>query len=428
MPNMGVNPMSQGLYGGFGGPGIGMAGMNGMNSMSGMNMGMNFHTGQGMYGAGWNDQNTNMWNGPQNNNPNAFSNGMGGDFGSNSGYGYSMSQQGNFHQHQYPNGDFQQGYYGRGYGRGRGRGRAGYGRGRGGYSQSAQGNYPTFHQPYEQQQYEIQNMQAQMSNNQANQTEPKEQIDSIEQPTNNEQLNQLNDDFAPGGQEEVQEALGEDHPSPGSKEEINTTEATAPETNDSVLPEPETVEDAKEDLQVTDQPEIIQPIPTLSPITYEDDHSTPEQAISAAVDQERSPSAMLPPSIPLGPAAHFADPARDYGFRGRGHGRFATRGRGFVHLANGQSISPVKPVPTPPLNAPTEPKGLGAGVVGAPTGPKAMRAPPVNNATRGRGGGFQIVGRASMTSQESVSRASEKSRRYELNSMFSPSLVLTSAA
>ena len=413
MPNVGINPMTQGMFGGFGGPNMGMAGMNGLNSMNGMNMGINFNPGQEMYGTGWNGQNSNVWNGPQSNNPNAFSNGMGGDFGSNSGYGYNPSQQGNFHQHQYPNGDFQGGYQGRGYGRGRGRARVGYGRGRGGYGQAPQGNYTNYQHPYEQQQQEIQNMQAQMTSNQVSQTEPNGQLDSNDRPADDESQTQLN--FAPGGQDEVQEALGNDY----SKAETTIeTETPAPrdavpeaDANAETDAEPEGADIADNEPPRPDQAETMQPIRALSPTTNEDDIQPADETPSVAVEPEVTEQPMPPPSAPLGPAAQFADPARDYGFRGRGHSRMSSRGRGSFHAVNGHPISPVKPALAPPFKAPIEPKGTG--VVGAPTGPKAMRAPAVNSPlppVRGRGGGFQIVGRASMTSRGSMSVASEKSR------------------
>jgi hypothetical protein len=408
---MGMNPMTQGMFGGFGGPNVGMVGINGLNSMNGMSMGMNFNPGQGMYGAGWNGQNGNMWNGPQSNNPNAFSNGMGGDFGSNSGYGYNPSQQGNFHQHQYPNGDFQGGYQNRGFGRGRFRARGGYGRGRGGYGQAVQGNYTNYQHPYEQQQQEIQNMQAQMTENRVSHSEANEQLESDAPSTHDEQ--QLN--FAPGGQDEVQEALGDDY----SKAET-AIEAETPALEDAV-PEPGNKAEAeiepneggttKDEPRNGDQTETVQPIPTLSPTSYEDDRPPSQETSSAAVESGVIEPSMPPPSAPLGPAAQFADQARDYGFRGRGHGRLPSRGRGAFHAINGHPISPVKPTSAPPFKAPIEPKGTG--VVGAPTGPKAMRTPAVNgpvNPVRGRGGGFQIVGRASMTPRGSMSVLSEKSR------------------
>jgi hypothetical protein len=391
---------------------MGMIGMNGLSSINGMSMGMDFNPGQGMYGAGWNGQNGNMWNGPQSNNPNAFSNGMGGDFGSNSGYGYNPSQQGNFHQHQYSNGDFQGGYPGRGFGRGRGRARGSYGRGRGGYGQASQGNYTNYQHPYEQQQQEIQNMQAQLTGNLVSQEGPNRQLES-DAPSAHDEQQQLN--FAPGGQDEVQEALGDDYSKaePTMETKTQAVEDSVPAAGDKAEAELE-IQDTgttENEPPIPDQAETIQPIPALSPTRYEDDAPAIEEIASVAVEPEVTESPMPPPSAPLGPAAQFADPARDYGFRGRGHGRLPSRGRGSFHAINRHPISPVKPVSAPSFKAPIEPKGTG--VVGAPTGPKAMRAPAVNGLVhpiRGRGGGFQIVGRASMTSRGSVSVASEKSR------------------
>jgi hypothetical protein len=391
---------------------MGMVGMNGLNSMNGMNMSMNFNPGQGMYGAGWNGQNGNMWNGPQSNNPNAFSNGMGGDFGSNSGYGYNPSQQGNFHQHQYPNGDFQGGYQSRGFGRGRFRARGGYGRGRGGYGQAAQGNYTNYQHPYEQQQQEIQTMQAQMTEHHVSQSEPNGQLES-DAPSTHDEQQQLN--FAPGGQDEVQEALGDDYSKADTAIEAETSalQEVAPQADSKAEAkrEPNEAGTVEDEPPIGDAAETVQPIPTLTPTSYEDVTPPIQETSSAAVESEATEISMPPPSAPLGPAAQFADPARDYGFRGRGHGRLPSRGRGAFHAINGHQISPVKPPSAPPFKAPIEPKGTG--VVGAPTGPKAMRTPAVNSPVhpvRGRGGGFQIVGRASMTPRGSMSVVSEKSR------------------
>jgi hypothetical protein len=220
--------------------------------------------------------------------------------------------------------------------------------------------------------------------------------------------------FAPGGQDEVQEALGGDY----SKAET-TIETETPGVGD-VTSEADTKAEveleregggaAEAEPPTPDQAESVQPIPTLSPTTYEDDVLAVKEIPSVAPELESTETPMPPPSAPLGPAAQFADPVRDYGFRGRGHGRLPSRGRGSFHTINGHPISPIKPAPAPPFRAPIEPKGTG--VVGAPTGPKAMRAPaPVmNGPIRGRGGGFQIVGRAAMTSRGSMSVASEKSR------------------
>ena len=398
MPNMGMNPMSQGMFGGFMGPNMGMAGMNGMN------MGMNFNANQGMFGSGWNGQNNNMWNGPQSNNPNAFANGMGGDFGSNAGYGYNMSQQGNFHQ-QYPNGDFQSGSSGRGYGRGRGRGRGGFGRGRGGYAQHLQGSYPSYQQPHEQQQYEIQNMQAQMMQDQASQAGPAESVEAKERAANDEQRQARNEerkvlkDIPPAGPGPVDQAIANldttaDSTNGTGNADMSMNGASAEAPEQSFLK-------SKKDAESTDAESAM-----VSPDENRGTLSARELTPTRSGPGSRQ-SSMPPPSAPTGPAAQFADTVRDYGFRGRGQGRFASRGRNSFPIATGHPVSPVKAVP-PPFTPPAEPKGTG--VVGAPTGPKAMRAPPSSIPIRGRGGGFQIVGRASMTSQGSASRVSEASR------------------
>ena len=253
-------------------------------------------------------------------------------------------------------------------------------------------------------------MQAAMYNNQIDQTVLNEQVDSREEPAPEQQQDQLN--FAPGGQEEVQEALGEDYPEAESRAEPEP----APQGDATIEGKP----DLKVELEIEaprdasppqEAAETVQPIPTLSPTTYQDDDPAVQEVASAPFEPKTIQPPMPPPSAPLGPAAQFADVNRDYGFRGRGHGRMSSRGRGSFHGTNGHSFSPIKAGPEPPFQPPTEPKGTG--VIGAPTGPKAMRAPPVNAPAaplRDRGGGFQIVGRASMTSQGSKSVASENSR------------------
>ena len=92
MPGMAMDPMamSQGMYNSFGGPGM----------MNGMNVGMGFDAGQGVFG-GFSGQPQAAWNagGQDKLNQNAFAGGN--NFGANAGYGagYNMpSHQGNFNQ------------------------------------------------------------------------------------------------------------------------------------------------------------------------------------------------------------------------------------------------------------------------------------------------------------------------------------------
>lgn len=129
---MTMDPMAQGMFGGYG---MNMSGMS-----NGMNMGMGFDAGQEMYGD-WDGSQNNMWNGGQDKfNPNAFANGMGQQYGGPSGFGgFNMSQ-----PQQFPNHNIQDGYYGAGYTRGnfRGRGRGFlHGRGRGGFTGQPHGNF-----------------------------------------------------------------------------------------------------------------------------------------------------------------------------------------------------------------------------------------------------------------------------------------------
>ena len=404
MQGMATNPMSQNMFGAFGSPGASMNGMNGMN------MGMNFPPNQGMYGAGWNSQNNNMWNGLQNNNSS--------DFGSNVGYGYNHP--GNFNQHQY-NGDFQNGSYGRGSGRGRGRGRGRGGfdrfdRGRGAFNNFSQGQQPHFQNPHEQQQYEIQNMQASMMDKQPRRPGANDGKSVPVQTQEEDPSQQVDDEFAPGGQEEVKEALGDDyHSSTGENTPVVEKASPEPESiNASASKLSPNVSDIPNAVQVrpkeVDQNQSIQANDTVK-IETEPVSATPITQRVAEIYQEDSHASMPPPSAPLGPAAHFAEPVKDYGFRGRGHGRFGSKSRGSVPAPNGVPLSPAKAMPQSPVS-PKEPKTVG--VVGAPTGPKAMREPPSKAAppaaARGNGGGFQIMGRASMASQKTQSLMSDRSR------------------
>ncbi|KAK6387122.1 hypothetical protein LTS17_000388 [Exophiala oligosperma] len=364
---IGMNPMSSGMFGGFGGS----KGMNGMNAM---NMGMNFNPNQGMF---WNNQNNSMW---QNNNANAFPNAMGGDFGPN--YGFN----GDFQQ-SYSNGDFQTGYY-RGYGRGRGRGRGGYGRGR--------GNFYQFSQFQQQQGYfngpDQHNIRPVTTEDRPNDT-----------PNDQRNSNKLDDtthedaEFAPGGQDEVQEALGEDYQKQTVEEK--QTDDTATAADDTA---PELVDnEQKNGTEDQARSEEYAPIETFESRTVD------RRDTNGGVDAKMVPEAysedlkgpMPPPTAPLGPSAQYGV---------RGHGRFSSRGRGSMSMPNGHFASSVKPF-TPPAEA------KGVGIVGAPTGPRAMRDPPAappapsRPDSRTSGSGFQIMGRASKTqAPRSRSRESER--------------------
>lgn len=332
------------MFGGFG-PNGGMNGMNMMNNFNPQNMFQAF-------------QNNSTW---QNNNANAFPNAMGGDFN----YGFNS----NFNPgQQFPNGDFHQsGYRGRGYGRGRGRGRGGYGRGRGNFHN----NFDTHSnfQPFDQQ---FQGQQQFMNGPQRRQDGPRHQPPKVEEQHVDD------DEFAPGGQEEVQEALGDDYakkevkadtPEMPTEEEPAVRNDFEPQEDQDQQPPPETAVDTEQDI----------------PEAYAED-----------LDM-----AMAPPSGPSAPSRHVE---KDFGFRSRGPGKFQ-RNRGSLNLSNGHPPSPVRPASAQsvPQNEP------GPGVVGAPTGPRAMREPPK---PARESGGFQIMGRASLASRISSRRSPSPNNDY----------------
>ena len=421
---MGMDPMamSQGMYGGFGGQGMGM---------NGMNMGMGFGAGQGAYG-GFNGQAT-TWNGGQDKfNPNAFgslTNGMGGDFGANAGYGgYNMPQhQGNYgqmHQQQYPHNNFQNGFTGQGYnqsGRGRGRGYGYTGRGRGGYGPAIQGNQGKQEKNYEPFHHQVpsqllpQNLPDQepsvprnISGGDADEVENKEAESA---PTDHE----LN----PGGE--------------GDDAEVSTTKATEPALPDGDVTVQTASSHATTEIPVlssnggvTQLADDVRPAP-IETMVSED--RPEQQAVPTQLDEETaiSPMTLMPPpnapTAPLGPAALYrGDSSQDFAGRGRGGGRgyyrggaelrggfrgrgtgFAANGIGAPSSLNGHSI----PTTDFPGVVPVEPKGLG--VEGAPKAPKALREGLPNTGIRG-GRGFSIVGRASVAAQGRPN-GSRRSRR-----------------
>ncbi|EEH11750.1 conserved hypothetical protein [Histoplasma capsulatum G186AR] len=228
MAGMGLDPMasSHGMFGGYG------VNINGMND--GMNTGMNFNAGQGMYGA-WDGQ-SNVWNGgPDKFNANPFANRMVAEFGpSPGGYrGYNMSQNyANYpHMHQqqqYPNNDFHS-QFGLSYGRGRGRGRGflSNGRGRGGFMSAAHGSYP-------------------LSTNQASSFQPHMTSHSLHQldlvspaiTPDLDHVKKFNDDLCPGGEDELKQNQATDEHAAVSPKNAATNESVlaAVEPHDSNAP------------------------------------------------------------------------------------------------------------------------------------------------------------------------------------------------
>ena len=412
LPGMGIDPMvmSQGMYGGFGGQGLGI---------NGMNIGMGYNAGQSAFG-GFSGQPA-AWNtGHDKFNQNAYGHatGMGGDFGTNAGYGrYNVPQhQGNFnqmHHHQYSNNDFQNGYNGPGFqnrGRGRGRGYQNAGRGRG-YHQVTHGNqtnYEPFHHQIPQQltqqdaslpQPPSEIRKGSEQPNQAPNDPPK--APDAEANTGLAADKQLAKDLEPGDSGDALEKDIKVSPANAAREEVaaiaNPVEKT---TETSEKPGAEHIPQAEN--------EKTSPIEAFVPSDLK------EPDIGQVNGVVKIPSVMMPPptpTIPLGPAALYAvDQQQDSSSRGRGAGRGLHRGGADYHgVSRGRStsygsntiITPLpsaKPIPKTDIAAlpPAEQKGLG--VEGAPKAPKALRDGLPNTSIR-VGRGFSIIGRASSVIQ-----------------------------
>lgn len=432
--------MTQGMYGGLGTQGMGM---------NGMNVGMGFNAGQGVFGGFYGQPAA--WNAGQDKfNPNAYgghSTGMAGDFGVNTGYaGYNMPQhQGNFNQihHQYQNNDFQNGYNGQGFhtrGRGRGRGYHNAGRGRGGHNQvnaGNQSNYEPFHHQIPpplakpdpiQQQTTLAMEGAQIAR--ADIAEDAENALGARIDPDEMANDKLSKELEPGGSDDVADTNGT-----ASLIGVVAEESTLPRGELSVKdsahdehPKPESAPESEPTL-----------LPELKSTSEKQDQTAPIETFISDDVEDLNPSivsnsittanstAMPPPtqSIPLGPAAQYSgDYSQEYGARGRGSGRGfsrgsseyrgALRGRGST-LHSNPSIAPAAVPPQPAaiekaVIAPTEPKGLG--VEGAPKAPKALREGLPNTGIRG-GRGFSIVGRAAGGPQARAN-GHARSRRWVL--------------
>lgn len=379
---MGMNPMmmSQGIFGGFNGQGMGMTAMNGMSGMSGMsgmagmagmNMGMGYNPGYGGWGA---------------------LGGMGGDFGGNAGYypgsGYNQqSHQDNFHQvHHQP-------YANNNYLQNRSRGQAysqrGYGRDQGYHDRQAalasQDSEEAFRQQLPtsfQGRGTSQRGQIQVQQHMQEKRENDSKIDPIKEPDPSRvgyQKAEVRDGALNVSRSEV-----EDEIKTNLELDISTQSADQVPV-DSVQ---QSIEVAIEEREMEHSPEQMST--DQQPIAAIDTIHIPSTDIE--INQMTTMPPPVGPAIPLGPAAQFSQsPLQECHGRGRsmrGYGRtvFGHRGRGSGYM-NG-TFGHVHDMP---VGAPLEP--IGQGVMGAPTGPKAMReGQPPNGGIRGRAG-FQIAGR-----------------------------------
>ncbi|KAL2825220.1 hypothetical protein BDW59DRAFT_146636 [Aspergillus cavernicola] len=335
MPGMGMDPMAanQGMFGGYG------MNMNGMSN--GMNMGMNFNAGQGMYG--WDGSQNNMWNGSQVKfNPNAFANGMGAQFGDPSGFGgYNMSQPNGvspqMQQQQFPNQEFQTGYHGPGNYRGRGRGHYAGGRGRGGFAGHMQPNLPHNANSAPLQDDNSASMNPDMPS-QSEEGAPRDPTSTTDDQTMNDGKNTTN------GQDSNHD--------PASKESNDKPEGDSLES----MPPTEGPSD-----QATAEDQQLHGIPTID-----------------GLDQANSAHGV--PTGPMGIPGHM-----NQGF-GRGGGGYI---RGGFHGGHGGGFGGQQFMPG--INIPPR----GPGVEGAPAAPRAMRQ-GLPNTSVFRHRNFQGPGRGSM--------------------------------
>ena len=408
--------------------------------MNGMNMGMGFNAGQGVYG-GFNGQVDAWTTGQDNYNANAYgANGMAGNFGAHAGHGgqggYNMSShQGNYNQmnqQHYSNNDFQSGYDNHGFQhRGRGR-RGGYynsGRGRGGYNHSqmmhhgnhnGNANYEALqHQPPFQiaQQDGLNN--ASMDQRQHGDSETKATTGTAtdtapktierDQADEEQMIKELNpgneDDEIEPGSVPLPNNVSQSHndgPQADTVVDIDHNEAG----NDSPIAKDssETVIQTTKEEDMPERAEEPKPLPIQTFISSDEARMRMPYVNGTAHYQKHS---MPPPGAAASKSATFQSSEQSGWGRGTGRGfhrgmtsmRGDYRGRGAAHLPNGNGSQAYTAATSSSANLPNakpaEPRGLG--VEGAPTGPKALREGLPNTGIRG-GRGFSVAGRASSAS------------------------------
>ena len=411
------------------------AGM-GMNAMNGQ---LNQFPNMMGQGTGWNGGNPQMFNPSLNSNMNGSMNGFGYNQGFNP-YGRNNTGQGN---------------QGSGRGRGRGRGRGGNlngGRDRNNnFQQDWQNSFPNY-------------MQQQQPGYQYGQQGPFPGYAEPKRPTFGTQGSyqvsldtDSDEEFAPGGLDEIKEALGDAYwDVPGSNpNKRKATEEPAPSTTEAnaVVPASSgsqastnkrvklsTVEDkstaGNEVFSSTANQEVNtkeEESPIKAEVTIREEAAS-IQAEESIKDEERtsiiaeepastiplaatdSKASMPPPLAPTGPAKR-SDVSANGVVYPRPPGNHAPRTQTPLAAVAVSTALPVQPVASSPV--PSSPDARGTGVIGAPTGPKAMREPPSKHSrglsTDGNiSGGFRIIGRAS---EDKSLRDRERSRSPSQNKM-----------
>ena len=364
MPSM----MSQ-MFGGFDSSNMGM-------NMNAMNMGMGMNA-QNQFGGPW-------MSGQDSYNNNAFGNGGYGNQG-----GYKMTgNYNNMNDQSYANNDFRRGYGRQGF-QGR-RGRRGYyngGFGRNNYNQAPQGNqYGYANQNASMQQTYPQSQSEPLSN--ANDDTAQEQH-TRNMVTAEESEAQMLKELAPGGQHDFDEELGrkpsvDETPLLAVEQSENADHSTSSDSKETLPTEP-TVEENSQPNDRIEKGDIHEEQTAGESASYLNDHAAPvvsaetasisampaedavegdagsaedEAADSAPQpiqtfisDEPRSRNAMLPPAANLS-VGSASQHVKDVHGPGRG-------GQMSSYPAQGNEVSTVE--------------SRGVGVVGAPTGPRALR-------------------------------------------------------
>ncbi|KAF2763331.1 hypothetical protein EJ05DRAFT_34291 [Pseudovirgaria hyperparasitica] len=364
MPGMGMDAMamSQGMFGGFGGQNMGMNGMNGMN------MGMGFGGG---FNSGWNGQMSS------------------GDFGANAGYypgsGYNQQshQQSNYahqmHHQQFPKNNYQNRFNGQGgpQTRGFGRGQTGnYGNQSNSDAQAQIADIPQGQTTTDANSKHDGNMDHQTSRS----VEPSQSATVLGDSEKQHDERQDQDETQPAGDTNRVD---------DSTVEVGNGEPT---TNDDPAPvqqdEQSAAVDVAQNVPVSEDPAGQMQVQQDQPIaTYEggaDSYGMDVSVMPMAGHLDANGAYSYIQGHQGGHMPEFSTGGRG-GARGYYRGGFANRGGRY--MANGSygqhnASLAVSNGDVTVLAGGTEPPGVG--VVGAPTGPKAMRVGLPNTGISGR--------------------------------------------
>lgn len=423
---MAIDPMgmSNGMFGGYGVHGLGM------NNINGMSMAMDYDGGYGTWGS-------------------QSAMGINGNYGANTGYypgGYNQNQahQGQFnqmhHPQQFPDNNYQNRFSGQTFPH-----RKGHGYDQGTHRVLGPQNQDHSQAPVQNEDNDLQNPQTLKGDAAFHHQLPVALQLPVQLSESKEQV--LRRDLRVSDQETeakrkiVDETVDEEIAlTDRNAEEANaegdkqgTSEvAAASQARISTVMDETSISPTKTEVAPLEQETFID-----SPIKVEEDVSMGLSQHSDSVTAAKLSKIMAPPTAPAsaapkGPAAGIstgsvrngsshATSARGrgnlrYSVRGapEGHNGYRVRGAAYGMAADSGYSLLSSAAPTVYLNSiPSEPRGQG--VVGAPTGPKAMRARLPNMGFRGRGG-LVVQDRGRNVTSTADSSAASKAKRYGCSS------------